>query len=318
MNIPVKIKNYTINTVLTVVSISFALLFAEAVVRRVVDPVDYLAPYIVYDEKLGRKVVGGSAAHDAWGYRNKSVPTASHIVTIGDSLTYGVSAAAKNSWPSQLQRMTQKSVYNLALGGYGPAQYLYLLEQYALQLRPAIVIAGFYYGNDLYDSYRDAYTKDYWKYLRSAEFVREQFGDQDRSPEIFKRYYEYTDNVNIRFLRSFLSHNSVIYRATTYAFSDILQFIELKYFKKQTPNNVTIFEEDNTKIRTGFYPHVNFERQNINDDNIKEGLRISIKLFSDIQEICKKNNITFVVLLIPTKENVFSNFIEKNNTLKNF
>ncbi|MBU6433714.1 MAG: hypothetical protein KJS98_10410, partial [Nitrospirae bacterium] len=44
----------------------------------------------------------------------------------------------------------------MAADGYGPAQYVLLLEE-ALALKPKVIIAAYYYGNDIYDSYQFVY-----------------------------------------------------------------------------------------------------------------------------------------------------------------
>ena len=110
------------------------------------------------DETLRYRVEPYTAAHDGWGYRNRYVPDRADIVAIGDSQTYGTSALAKYSWPSTLKRVTGREVYNLSLGGYGPAEYFYLMEHKALLLKPDLIIAGFYLGNDLADTYTAVYT----------------------------------------------------------------------------------------------------------------------------------------------------------------
>ena len=115
---------------------------------------------------LDHVIKPGSGGHDAWGFRNKTVPASTNIVAIGDSQTYGASAAAKDSWPSTLQRISKLSVYNLALGGYGPVQYFHLLTTYATKLKPKIIIVGFYFGNDLLETYRIVHNNKHWQYLR--------------------------------------------------------------------------------------------------------------------------------------------------------
>jgi hypothetical protein len=111
-----------------------------------------LQPVMIKDPKLGQKIKPNSGGHDAWGFRNKTIPDKFDIIIIGDSQTYGVSAIAKLSYPSQLNNMTEDTVYNMGIGGYGAYQYKYLLKEKALKLNPKTVIVGFYFGNDLYDT----------------------------------------------------------------------------------------------------------------------------------------------------------------------
>ena len=149
--------------ILILISLVVSLLTAEGISRIVFDPIDFLKPSRVPDDVLRYRIEPGTGAHDRLGYRNKSVPDTAEIVAIGDSHTYGISARASESWPGALGRMTGKTVYNISLGGYGPAEYLYLMETEALALRPKIIIAGFYLGNDIKDSFTAVYNVDRWK-----------------------------------------------------------------------------------------------------------------------------------------------------------
>ena len=141
------------NIVLLLVSVAVALAAAELAARIFLDPVDYLRPTIVADDFLNHRVVGRTGGHDAWGFRNREVPSAADIVCIGDSMTYGVAARARDSWPAELGRILGEKTYNMALNGYGPIQYLYLMRTQAVELHPKIVIVGLYLGNDLVDAY---------------------------------------------------------------------------------------------------------------------------------------------------------------------
>src|SRR5262249_19883213 len=144
-----KINEFVSALLLLVFSTLISLAIGEIVIRMLVNPGDFLEPYLVDDDILVYKLTPNSSGHDSWGFRNKRVPASAKIVTIGDSQTYGVSASAGNSWPSQLQKLMKEDVYNLSLGGYGPVQYYYLLKNRAIDLRPRIIIVGFYFGNDL-------------------------------------------------------------------------------------------------------------------------------------------------------------------------
>lgn len=99
---------------------------------------------------------------DREGFRNLRVPGQVDIVALGDSHTYGYNAALKDTWPSQIGRMTGLSVYNMGVGGHGPLQYYYLLD-HALKLKPHYIVIGFYLANDI-KGICDLYLKtDHWK-----------------------------------------------------------------------------------------------------------------------------------------------------------
>ena len=51
----------------------------------------------------------------------------------------------------------------MSLPGYGPAEYLYLMRDKALTLKPDLIIAGFYLGNALKDSFTAVYSGPVWE-----------------------------------------------------------------------------------------------------------------------------------------------------------
>src|SRR5262245_55537941 len=129
-------------------SLVTGLLLSELGAQMFLNPGDYLTVTTVPDEVLGIKMAPGSVGFDQWGFRNPTVPPAAEIVAIGDSHTYGNNATMAQSWPYVVGTLTGRSVYNLALGGYGPNQYYYLLSTRAVKLRPRWVICGLYMGDD--------------------------------------------------------------------------------------------------------------------------------------------------------------------------
>ena len=305
---------HLINLSLLSLAIVFSVLFSEFILRLIFKPVNFLMPYLVTDEILGHKIAPNSGGHDAWGYRNKNVPKNVDIVAIGDSQTYGVSATADNSWPAILQKFTQKKVYNLSLGGYGPPQYYYLLKNYALNLHPDTIIIGFYFGNDFLESYKIVYGKDYWKYLRDDKLSNKWLNDNID----INNTKEIKSLRPLRYLRNLLAHHSVLYRILTIYTGDNYKSFELKYLKKNTNDtNITILNTSPSITRTAFTPSTRLKSENLEDERIQEGIRINLKLFSEMSDVCKKSRIKFIVLLIPTKENVFAKYIKNNRDLEN-
>jgi lysophospholipase L1-like esterase len=282
-----------------------SLLVGEAFVRLIRDPVDYLLVDLAEDDVLGHKVAPGSG-HDAWGFRNKAVPASAGIVAIGDSQTYGT-ASARNSWPAKLEKLLGEPVYNLSLGGYGPGQYYHLLKTKALELNPHLIVVGFYFGNDLLNSYGLIYRKEYWSHLRKAGFVIEDemvVSDTRRGRLVGS-------------LRNWLSHHSVLYRMFTIAFGDIFRFFELKYRSSRGDVDISILEDDE-KIRTGFTPGLRLRALDLTDSKVQEGLRLTLELFRQMKHLCDREVIGLLIVLIPTKESVFADIIEGNNKIANF
>jgi len=104
------------------------------------------------DRRLGTRPNPALPDHDAAGWRNAGRPERAAIVAIGDSQTYGDGVPREDAWPQRLGRDLGRSSYNLALGGYGPVQYLRLVDD-ALELSPELVAVAVYAGNDLADAY---------------------------------------------------------------------------------------------------------------------------------------------------------------------
>jgi lysophospholipase L1-like esterase len=104
------------------------------------------------DARLGARPNPALPDHDVVGWRNELRPERAAIVAIGDSQTYGDEVQREDAWPQRLGRHVGSTTYNLALGGYGPVQYLRLVDD-AMELSPELVLVGLYSGNDLADAY---------------------------------------------------------------------------------------------------------------------------------------------------------------------
>jgi hypothetical protein len=105
---------------------------------------------------------------DKNGFRNPVALEKADIVVLGDSHTFGYNVALGKSWPQLLGGMTNKTVYNFGMPGYGSLQYYYLVDD-AIKLQPEFVILGLFLANDLNDvcktiiklPYWDAWAKEY-------------------------------------------------------------------------------------------------------------------------------------------------------------
>lgn len=287
--------------ILILVSLVVSLLIAEGIARMVFDPIDFLKPRRVPDDVLRYRIEPGTGAHDSLGFRNKSVPASAEIVAIGDSHTYGISARASESWPSALGRMTGKTVYNMSLGGYGPAEYLYLMESEALKLHPEVIIAGFYLGNDLRDSFTAVYSVDRWKDMRKPEFESLSGNGETEDDDGFS--YGIGD---------WFAGHSVLYRLVSSSFigDNLRQARRMKRGEL-----VVMFKDEKSGISTGFTPEQRLKGLDLARDEVREGLRLSLRFFDRMNELARRNNVEFIVVIIPTKESVFARYIEGNKAL---
>jgi hypothetical protein len=296
-----RLNKYLKIFVLILISLALSLLIAEGIARLVFDPIDFLKPRRVPDDVLRYRIEPHSGAHDELGFRNKSVPDTAEVVAIGDSHTYGISAKASESWPSALGMITDKSVYNVSLGGYGPAEYLYLMETEALRLHPDIIVVGFYLGNDIRDSFTAVYNVGRWKDMRKPELVPFMESGQSVDEEDFS--YGPGD---------WLAGHSVLYRLVSSSFiGDNLRQAR----RMNRGEQIVMLEDEASGIKTGFTPDQRLKGLDLGRPDIREGLALSLEFFDRMNELAKENNIEFIVLIIPTKESVFARYIEGNKSL---
>lgn len=286
--------------VLILSSLLVSLLIAEGAARIVFDPIDFLKPRRVPDDVLRYRIEPGTGAHDSLGFRNKSVPATADLVAIGDSHTYGISARASESWPSALGGMTGKTVYNMSLGGYGPAEYLYLMESEALKLRPEVIIVGLYLGNDLMDSFNAVYSVDRWSGMRKPGF---EFSSGNGEAEDDDYSYGPGD---------WLAGHSVFYRLVSSSFigDNLRQARRMKRGEL-----IVMLNDEKSGINTGFTPDQRLKGLDLGRPEVREGLALSLRFIDRMNELAREHNVEFIVVIIPTKESVFARYIEGNKSL---
>jgi lysophospholipase L1-like esterase len=298
------ISNFLKNTFLLGFSVLVAIALAEGVCRVVFDPVDFLLPKLVNDEWLGHRIPPNSGGHDALGFRNLDVPEVAKIVAFGDSQTYGISATQKNSWPAQLAGKTKLTVYNMGLGGYGPLQYSRLLQTQVLPLKSEIILVGLYFGNDFIDSYRLVYNRDNWQDYRNSQFdfgkIEETIIDDGQPEKIFSG------------VRDWLARSSVFYRIVTGMLRPLMNqsrlqnLLELDRDRyKPTDNDTILFDAVQMEHA------VDLQRK-----ELAEGFRLGLRGISEIKDFCDQNNLKLLVVLIPTKELVYSDLVLDSDQLR--
>jgi len=295
-------KKILVNLLLVLGAVLFSLLVTEGISRIVFSPGDYLMPGVTRDE-WGARVKPGSPGHDSWGFRNSSVPSRPDIVAIGDSNTYGVAAVGSNSWPAQLGKITGKTVYNLGMPGYGPVTYDHLLKDYALKLSPSMVIIGFYLGNDAWGAYKAIYKHNYHPHLKNPDFVGGSFDDEEDIDSVSATGPLPLDNV-----RRWLSRHSILYNVARY--SEVFRYV-IDQFMSRNENGYSILESRQDGIRTILQPK-GLRAVNLSNPEVREGLRVSLEIISGMNNLCRSEDIKFLVVLIPSKPAVYYKYIEAN------
>ena len=305
-----KIGPILVNSAVLLISCVIGLVLCEVGVRFALTASDYLSVEMVSDEVLGavpsRQTRAGG--YDSWGFRNPHVPDSSDIVAIGDSHTYGNTARTEDAWPAVLERLSGRSVYNMALGGYGPNQYFHLLQTKAIKLKPQTIVVGLYMGDDFENAYSITYGLKYWAYLRGlpAQDVNADIWDApEPKPTAFK------------VVRVWLSQHSVIYQLLFHgAFSGRTQGeVQIRNAAQFYPGTATSLIVPEENISEAFRPKSMLTRLDQESPDVQEGMRITFELLKKMNEICHQNHVEFMVVVIPIKEAVFSDYLEHDSQL---
>ncbi len=303
-----KLRTILLNLAVLAGSVVIALLLSEVGLRLFLHPADYLGVDMVKDDVLGAVPAAHTRAggFDAWGFRNKKVPVEVDIVAIGDSHTYGNTATMVDSWPYALGRLSGLTVYNMALGGYGPNQYFYLLPK-ALKLKPHLVICGLYMGDDFENAFLITYGLDHWAYLR-------ELPDKNVDPDIWPTeprsgWFKAT--------RVWLAWHSVVYQLLFHGpLTGLIQGdYQIRHASELYPGSATTLSVPEKNILEAFLPVGIFHRINQGSPAVREGMRITFRLLKEMNEISRQNGTDFLVVVIPTKESVFSAYIERDSHL---
>ncbi|HYI93642.1 MAG TPA: hypothetical protein VEX68_08865 [Bryobacteraceae bacterium] len=303
-----QINKTIVNTGVLLISAGVSLLLCEGAVRLILNPADYLSLEMIPDNVLGAAPphLTGRTGIDDWGFRNPSVPQTADILAIGDSHTYGNTATMQDSWPSTVARLTGRNVYNMGLGGYGPNQYLYLLKTKGITLKPRTVVCALYMGDDFENAYLITYGLDHWAWLRrlSAQDVNFNIWQTPHTPSWNKR------------VRIWFSQHSVAYQLAFHgSFLGRLQGeAQIRNASKIYDSTVTL-DLPQQHILEAFRPQSMLIRLDQSSEAVREGMRITFELLREMNDICRTNHAKFLVTVIPTKEMVFSRYLEHNQTI---
>jgi hypothetical protein len=269
---------------------------------------DFLSLEVVNDDILGAvPSPSAMAGFDKWGFRNRRVPESADIVAVGDSHTYGNTARMIESWPYVLGKLTGRQVYNMGLGGYGPNQYFYLSKTKALSLRPRMIIWGLYMGDDFEGAFSLTYGLDHWAYLRKLP-------PQKVDPDVWEVPPADTRGKRIRV---WMSRHSVLYQLIFHSGfgGHLTGEVQIKNAAQLYPGIATSLIVPEKNIAEAFRPKGMLTRLDQENPDIREGMRITFELLKEMNEICQQNHIEFVVTVIPTKEMVFSDYLENNSKI---
>lgn len=285
-------------------SLALAVLLAEGVLRLAVNPADFLHATLVNDPWLGHRIEPNTTGHDALGFRNRAAPAQADIVAIGDSNTYGVSAAREGAWPQQLSVALGQPVYNMGLGGYGPLQYLQLARTTAKSMQPKVLLVGFYYGNDLMDGHLVAHANGHWKDYRRTE--------QAAEPEAALAPADAAPRKRFEGLRDWLSRHSVFYSVLRATVLQRFAAREREAMARAAPPDRMWpwVDPEAPSVRTTFTPQTRLSAVDPALPAVREGLDIAKRALGELQAEARAQGARLVVLLIPTKERAYCRYLQ--------
>ena len=289
------------NAGLFLASCLVAIAMMEGVSRIVFKPGEYLhlGPRLISDPILDHRLPPGLNGHDANGLRNRKVPETVDILAVGDSLTYGFMAVSAESWPAHLARITGKSVYNAGLGGYGPLQYLHLVQTLAPELKPKRIVV-MVTTNDPGGAYQMAHKREFWKGYRNSARDRSLLWEQKK---------EHSRTLKDS-LRLWLRKNSMLRELGGIAYHKIK--VRTGFFR--LPDDGTLVEHLGNVFVMRTYGERGDGGAVIEDPKIVEGMAITKRALGEIAAFCEAEDIELHVALMPSHTQIFYPFVRDQLT----
>jgi lysophospholipase L1-like esterase len=294
---------------LILLSTALSLLAGELLLRIVLEPANFLQVTLVDDPVLGHRIEPHTTGHDALGFRNARVPEQADVVAVGDSQTYGVNATRDGSWPHQLGLLLGQPVYSMAIGGYGPMDYLYLIQHDAPKLRPKQILVGFYFGNDLMDACWAVDQRSHWSAWRldGVKMCEPTYPPPGHS-EPAKR---------VGALRDWMASHSVLYGVIKATLLRRLVTWQKDQAATQAPRDLQMLWVDPVEpsVHTIFTPGQRLSMLDPKLRSIQEGMRITKKAFDEMRDETTKQGARLMIVLIPTKERVYCAYLKQSGVV---
>ncbi|MGE0432818.1 MAG: hypothetical protein AB7K09_03210 [Planctomycetota bacterium] len=303
---------------------AFVLVMLELVLQlaALVPPVGALlskdgVPSIVPDEALGHRRNAALADYDDAGFRNATRLTSSRVVVLGDSQCEGYSVSREHAWPQQLDAAIDGDVYNMAVAGYGPAEYRVLADE-ALQLEPQTVIVGLYSGNDLANAWRSVWQESRAAMLKPpldadpapadlpplelGTTPRHSVESADASQGLAGLLEEHCKLLGIVRALDRALHGTGA--AITLRDDDPdwpWDRLEAEVREAADPDQLMALDLGPDR-RTLLTPRFRLRVLDMSDPRIEEGLRLTLVALEQLRDLCRAHHAQLKVALIPTKE----------------
>ena len=293
------------------------LLVCELVLRLVSHGSDIMPMIPTPDPILGWRLPPLQSGLDARGFRNITAEGDFPIVCIGDSMIYGAGLPFRYAVPQQMSLMLGELVYNMGGPAYGPIQYYQLFKE-SRNMHPRKTIIAIFMGNNLLKAYFMAYQHEHWKWLVNESGDDNQLQTMSRCSlpvDFAKIDFQYLDPEKVllhssnkggsfvRAVHEFLSSHSAIY-ANLYE-----RMVKPLVQKRLQLPGVYFYS---TAIDTVFVPGGNLRYLDLQDNRVRRGLLITKKII-ELLSTEQRGNHDLLFTILPTKENVYYNFLKSKN-----
>lgn len=207
------------------------------------------------------------------GFRDIYSNKEKKIVVVGDSFTWGVGVEKPSTWTESLEKRTGAELIDMSYCGYGTVQERLILENWGIKLKPVGVIAQVTY-NDLLDNeeWSSRFSINRGPAISTVMKVRSWLFKNSRTYELFKYY-----------ILGALLHRG--------AYADL--------FDVNSRYKEVSFGSARLNIPVSFTSPEN-------NGSLGKGWRIMQQELVRMKNISENNSAWMAVVLIPTKEYVYS------------
>ncbi len=215
------------------------------------------------------------------GFRDDGINSSkTPAVFVGDSFTYGWFVDQNETFVELLEQQSTLDVINLGVGSYSSLNNLFILKKYGITFTPKVIFWGLF-QNDYVDSVGTLSWQE-------SNLTYSGYIDVIRKGDTTVPFYS---------LRYFLAKNSALYNLIKFPFK------KDEFIKKEKQ---FYDEESDLFFRVDYLEEVT---NTANPDYIK-GLSLTKQAILDAQAIATYHNATFVVVIIPSKEQVYHLILE--------
>jgi len=295
------------NLIVVTITILICLLFLEVFIRIAIPQMEY--SWVIFDENLYYRNSPNAYSYldkddfkfevniNEKGLRDDLVPYnpesgRKRVLALGDSNTFGYGVNQSQSYSEVLERNLNEEGYpydviNTGHGGWGTEQQLYFLMTEGKRYEPEIVTLGFYVPNDIWES--DVRFNIY-KVINDSLV---------KSPPI----------------KQSLGRNKIRHILGSYCQTCI--FIHKSISNMMTRNqrrksDINVTENDfvyDYIYYSSRYPTVMTDEE---PNSSKRAWKKSLMLLDEVNRYSLEQNITFILLIIPFREQVVDSYFEKN------